>query len=103
MDKVADVFSCYTTDSRHILVDGLPAIVDIDLVDDRPIFLKPYPLSPKMSEVLDSKIDELLSKDEICQVESSWNTPLLLTHHNSENKHVAFENESLDFVWILEL
>ena len=101
MDKVADVFSCYTTDSRHILVDGLPAIVDIDLVDDRPIFLKPYPLSPKMSEVLDSKIDELLSKDEICQVESCWNTPLLLTHHNSENKHVAFEKRKfrlcLDF------
>ena len=101
MDKVADVFSCYSTDSRHILVDGQPAIVDIELTSDKPVFLKPYPLSPKMSEVLDSKIEELLAQDLIVEISSPYNIPILLTHHNSENKHVEFEKRKfrlcLDF------
>ena len=45
-----------------------------------------------MSKVLDEKIDEMLEKDEIVQVDSPFNTPILLTHHNSENKHIAFED-----------
>jgi hypothetical protein len=91
MDKAADVFSCFATDSRPILVDGEPAVVDIELTTDKPVFLKPYPMSPKMSKVLDEKIQELLDKDEIVPVTSPYNIPLLLTHHNSENKHVEFE------------
>ena len=91
MDKVGDVFSCFATDSRPILVDGEPAVVDIELTTTKPIFIKPYVLSPKMSEVLDAKIDELLEKDEIIEIDSPYNIPLLLTHHNSENKHVEFD------------
>jgi len=45
-----------------------------------------------MTKVLDDKIDEMLDKNEIVEVDSPYNIPILLTHHNSENKHIAFED-----------
>ena len=92
MDRFVNIFSCKKTDCRPIYIDGKPVEVDIELTTDKPVFLKSYPTPDKMSKVLDQKIDELLERDEIVQVDSPYNTPILLTHHNSENKHIAFEN-----------
>ena len=67
-EKLADLFdefknllSCYSTDCRPILVDGEPAVVDIELTTDKPIFIKPYPMASRMAEVLDKKIEEMLA------------------------------------------
>ena len=92
LDEFRNLLSCNATDCRPILVDGEPAIVDIKLTTDKPIFIKPYPMASRMVEVLDAKITEMLDRDEIVEVDSPYNIPVLLTHHNSENKHVAFES-----------
>jgi len=65
--------------------------VDIQLTTDKPIHTKPYPMNPKMVEVLERMIDDLLARDEIVEVTSPYNMPVLLTHHNSSNKHIPFE------------
>ena len=91
LDKYKNLLSCYATDCRPILVDGEPAVVDIELTTDKPIFIKPYVVSNKMSEILDKKIEEMLDRDEIVEIDSPYNIPILLTHHNSENKHIPFE------------
>ena len=100
-EKLADLFdefknllSCYSTDCRPILVDGEPAVVDIELTTDKPIFIKPYPMASRMAEVLDKKIEEMLGRNEIVEVTSRFNVPLLLTHHNSANKNVDFDDKS---------
>jgi hypothetical protein len=91
LDEFKNLLSCHSTDCRPILVDGEPAVVDIKLTTDKPIFTKPYPMASRMSEVLDKKIEEMLDRGEICQVTSPYNMPVLLTHHNAENKHIPFE------------
>jgi len=93
MDKFVNLFSTRKTDCRPIYIDGKPVEVDINLTTDQPVFIKPYPIADRMAKVLDDKIDELISRDEIVQIDSPYNTPILLTHHNSENKHIAFEDK----------
>ena len=93
MDDNEDLFAYPDTKTRFILDGDKIAVCDIELKTDDPIFIKPYPLAPRMAKVLDSKLDELLSRGEISRVESNYNSPILLTHHNSENKNVAFEQK----------
>ena len=92
LDRYTNILSCRKTDCRPIYIDGKPVEVDVDLSTDKPIFIKPYPVADRMTKVLDAKIDEMLDKDEIVEVDSPYNIPILLTHHNSENKHIAFED-----------
>ena len=92
LDRYTNILSCRKTDCRPIYIDGKPVEVDVQLSTDKPIFIKPYPIADRMSKVLDAKIDEMLDKDEIVEVDSPYNIPILLTHHNSENKHIAFED-----------
>ena len=92
LDKHQNCISYYPTDGRPLIFDGKPVEVDIKLITDRPVFLKPYPITGRMVQVLDAKLDELLSRNEIIPIESKYNMPILLTHHNSENKHVDFKD-----------
>ena len=92
LDRFVNILSCRKTDCRPIYIDGKPVEVDIELMTEKPIFIKPYTTADRMSKVLDEKIDEMLDKNEIVQVDSPYNIPILLTHHNSENKHIAFED-----------
>ncbi len=91
MDKYKRLFSCYATDCRPIYCDGKVVEVDIDLTTDKPIFIKSFPMSHRMSEVLDKKLDELIDRREIVEIQSPYNIPVLLAAHNSSSKHVPFE------------
>ena len=93
LDRYTNILSCHKTDCRPIYLDEKQVEVDIELTTDKPIFIKPYPIAEKMIKVLDSKIDEMLEKGEIVEVESPYNVPILLTHHNSENKHIDFDKK----------
>ncbi len=93
LDRYSNILSCHKTDCRPIYLDEKQVEVDIELTTDKPIFIKPYPMAEKMIKVLDAKIDEMLEKGEIVEIESPYNVPILLTHHNSENKHIDFENK----------
>ena len=92
LDKHQNCISYFPTDGRPLIFDGKPVEVDIKLITDRPVFLKPYPITGRMVQILDAKLDELLSRNEIIPIESKYNMPILLTHHNSENKHVDFKD-----------
>jgi Reverse transcriptase (RNA-dependent DNA polymerase). len=98
LDKHTNLLSFYPTDGRPIIIDGKPVEIDIKLSTDKPIFLKPYPVVGKMVEVLDAKLDELISRQEIRPVESKYNMPILLTHHNSQNKHVDIADKKFRLV-----
>ncbi len=37
---------------------------------------------------MDNKLDELVGRNEIMQIESPYNMPVLLTYHNSSNKYI---------------
>ena len=91
MDEHVNLFSCNNNDCRPLIFDGKPAVVSVQLATDKPIYTKPYSINPKMVEVLEKMIDDLLSRDEIVEVTSPYNMPVLLTHHNSSNKHIPFE------------
>jgi hypothetical protein len=93
LDRYSNILSCHKTDCRPIYLDEKQVEVDIELTTDKPIFIKPYPIAEKMIKVLDSKIDEMLEKGEIVEIESPYNVPILLTHHNSENKHIDFDKK----------
>jgi len=92
LDKHQNCISYYPTDGRPLIFDGKPVEVDIKLITDKPIFLKPYPITGRMVQILDAKLDDLLSRNEIIPIESKYNMPILLTHHNSENKHIDFQD-----------
>ena len=98
LDKHINLLSFYPTDGRPIIIDGKPVEIDIKLSTDKPIFLKPYPVVGKMVEVLDSKLDELIARQEIRPVDSKYNMPILLTHHNSQNKHVDIADKKFRLV-----
>ena len=93
LDKHVNTLSYYPSDGRPIILDGKPVEVDLKLITDKPIFLKPYPITGRMVQVLDDKLDELISRKEIIPIESKYNMPILLTHHNSENKHTDFKDK----------
>ena len=94
MDSHYELFAFNKNHKTKFIQDGdKPAICDMELKTDRPIFTKSYPLSSKMASVLDEKIDELLARDEIERVVSDYNSPILLVAHNSDNKHKDFKDK----------
>ena len=94
MDDHYELFAFNKNHHTKFIKDGdEPAICDMELKTDRPIFTKSYPLSSKMAAVLDDKIDELLARDEIERIVSDYNSPILLVAHNSDNKHKDFKDK----------
>ena len=94
MDSHYDLFAFNKNHISKFIKDGDQyAICDMELKTEKPIFTKSYPLSSKMAEVLDEKIDELLARDEIERVVSDYNSPILLVAHNSDNKHKEFKDK----------
>ena len=87
MDKCKDLFACNSDVRRPILDNGNIAVLDFNLVTDKPIFIKPYPINPKLTEILDKKIDEFLERRDIVPIESRYNTPVLLVPHASKDKN----------------
>jgi len=98
------VFSYYASDCRPVLLHGKPAVVDISLTTDEPIFMKPYMVNGAAVDMLDAKLDELIEKNEIHPIESKYNVAIILTHHNSSQKHVEGKDKKvrlvLDMRWV---
>ena len=104
LDKHVNVISYHASDCRPVLLHGKPAIVDISLTTDEPIFMKPYMVSGAAVDALDRKLDELIEKNEIHPIESKYNVAIILTHHNSSQKHVDGTDKKvrlvLDMRWV---
>ena len=104
LDKHVNVISYHASDCRPVLLHGKPAIVDISLTTDDPIFMKPYMVSGAAVDALDKKLDELIEKNEIHPIESKYNVAIILTHHNSSQKHVDGSEKKvrlvLDMRWV---
>jgi len=88
LDKHRNTTSFYPTDGRPVFKDGKPAVVDVELTNYDPIFLKPFMTMGPNVDIMDNKLDELVGRNEIMQIESPYNMPVLLTHHNSSNKYI---------------
>ena len=86
MDTYKDVFACNSDDRRPILDGDKPAVLDFDLMTDKPIFIKPYPMNEKMTEIMDVKIDDFLRRGDIDTIDSPYNSPVLLVPHSSKDK-----------------
>jgi hypothetical protein len=98
LDKHRMVISYFDNNCRPVLFRGKPAVVDVDLTTDEPIFMKPYMVSGVAVDMLDSKIDELLERNEIHPIESKYNVAIILTHHNSSQKHVEGQSKKVRMV-----
>ena len=89
------LLSYYADNSRPVSIDGKPVILDIELTTDVPIFMPPYTCFGSQVDALDKKLTELLAKNEIHRIDSKYNIAVILTHHNSSQKHVTSENKEL--------
>ena len=88
LDKHVNTISYHPTDCRPVLLHGKPAVVDVKLKTDQPIFSKPYMVNGAAVDIMDKKLLELYNKGEIAPIESNYNTAVIFTHHNSSQKHV---------------
>ena len=88
LDNHTMTISYFDSNCRPVLHKGKPAVVDISLTTDEPLFMKPYMVNGVAVDMLDNKIDELLERNEIHPIESKYNVAIILTHHNSSQKHV---------------
>ncbi|HEY7536226.1 MAG TPA: reverse transcriptase domain-containing protein, partial [Thermodesulfobacteriota bacterium] len=88
LDKYSNLFSYFPDNCRPLSLKGKPVILDIELVSDIPIFMKPYTCFGSQIDMLDNKITDLLEKNEIHRIKSDYNIAVILTHHNSSQKHV---------------
>jgi hypothetical protein len=88
LDKYSNLFSYYPDNCRPLSLNGKPVILDIELVSDIPVFMKPYTCFGSQIDMLDNKITDLLIKNEIHRIKSDYNIAVILTHHNSSQKHV---------------
>jgi hypothetical protein len=68
--------------------EGKPAVVDVELTNYELIFLKPFMSMGPSINIMDNKLAELVGRNKIMQIESPYNMPVLLTHHNSPNKYI---------------
>jgi hypothetical protein len=71
-----------------LFCEGKPAMVDVELTNYEPIFLKPFMSMGPSVDIMDNKLDELVGRNEIMQIDSPYIMPVLLTHHNSSNKYI---------------
>ncbi len=39
-------------------------------------------------DIMDNKLDELVGNNEMMQIDSPYNMPAILTHHNSSKKYI---------------
>ena len=53
--------------------------------------------------MLDNKLDELLMKNEIRRIDSNYNIAVILTHHNSSQKHIEGLQKKVRMVLKLRL
>ena len=88
LDKHVNLISYYPDNSRPLSISGRPVVVDIELNTSIPIFMKPYYTHGVQTDMMDDKLTELLEKGEIHMVESKYNIAVIITHHNSSQKHV---------------
>ena len=63
-------------------------MVDVELTNYELIFLKPFMSMGPSIDIMDNKLAELVGRNKIMQIESPYNMPVLLTHHNSPNKYI---------------
>jgi hypothetical protein len=63
-----------------------PAVLDFELTTDSPIFSKPYPLNARMTEIMDTKTDDILRRGNIVTIDSPYNSPVLLVPHSSKDQ-----------------
>ena len=89
LDKHRNVLSYFPTDCRPVLLHGKPAVLDVKLKTDQPIFMKPYMQNGIQVDMLDNKLHDLYTKNEIHPIESKYNMAVILTHHNSSQKFVS--------------
>jgi len=88
LDKHSNLFSYYPDNSRPLSLHGRPVVLDVELTTDIPVFMKPYTCFGSQIDMLDDKLTELLEKNEIHDIDSKYNIAVILTHHNSSQKHV---------------
>ena len=98
LDKHINVLSFYPTDGRPVFLNGEPVVVDVKLKTNEPIFIKPFPATGTAVDVMDSKLDEMIARDEIRPIESPYNMPIILTHHNSANKYLDSKDKKVRMV-----
>ena len=72
MDKYIDIFVCSSEVRRPVMDGDSKAVLDFDLIHEHPIFVKPYPLNPKLTEILDQKLDEFLERGDIVAIDSPY-------------------------------
>jgi hypothetical protein len=87
LDKHVNVFSYHATDCRPVLLHGKPAMADITLKHNEPIFQKPFPLNGKAVDMIDEKLTELFDTNVIVATESRYNMAIMLVNHNSSQKY----------------
>ncbi len=63
-------------------------MVDVGLTRYEPIFQKPFMQMGPSIDIMDNTLDELIGRNEIMQIDSPYNMPVLLTYHNSSNKYI---------------
>jgi hypothetical protein len=82
-DEHRNTTSFYPTDGRLVFLKGKPAVVDVELTSYEPIFLKPFMQMGPSIDIMDNKLDELIGRNEIMQIDSPYNMPVLLTHQTN--------------------
>jgi hypothetical protein len=82
MDKHKNTTAFYPTDGRPVFCKGKPAVVDVELTNFEPIFLKPFMFMGPSVDIMYNKFDEQVGRNEIMQIDSPYNMPVLLSHHN---------------------
>ena len=87
LDKHVNVFSYHATDCRPVLLHGKPAVADIILKHNEPIYQKPFPLNGAAVEIMDEKLTELFDRNELVIIESRYNMAVMLVNHNSSQKY----------------
>ena len=87
-NKHVNVFSYHANDCRPVLLHGKPAVADIVLKHNEPIFQKPFPLNGAAVEIADEKLTELIDRNEIVFIESRYNMAIMFVNHNSSQKYV---------------
>ena len=92
LDHHKSIFAYGPNEVRFVKDEGKTAELDLELVDDKPIWTKPFGLAGPILEKLELKIEELLKAGLIEPIRSDWNSPVFMVPHNSAAKNESVED-----------
>ena len=91
LDRHKDIFAYGPNEVKFVKEDGATAELDIEMVDDKPLWTKPFGLAGPILQKLEEKIEELLKAGLIEPIKSDWNSPVFMVPHNSAAKNEKAE------------